>query len=233
MHLLTRTRPRGWITFIAFVPILIGFGAPLSYAHQSDDAVRVEAEEARKSKLVNDIPLTRSLTAARIATLSAEVSGLISGLNVDIGDQLKAGDTLLELDDELAEIGLQRARASASSARERLQNSERRLAKAQRLAAKQYCRQRNSFTTIPYPGRQGCTRMSSVPDVAQIEVRGGAQRQVQIRINPKQLSARDLTLSDVRSATAERNVDASAGEIDSGKRRYLLRTDRIESFSYP
>lgn len=68
------------------------------------------------------------------------------------------------------------------------------------------------------------TRMSSVPDVAQIEVRGGAQRQVQIRINPKQLSARDLTLSDVRSAIAERNVDVSAGEIDSGKRRYLLRT---------
>ncbi|MBL4835607.1 MAG: efflux RND transporter permease subunit [Pseudomonas sp.] len=67
-------------------------------------------------------------------------------------------------------------------------------------------------------------RMSSVPDVAQIEVRGGAQRQIQIRLDPQRLSARDLTLTDVRTAIAQRNVDVSAGEIDSGKRRYLLRT---------
>jgi hypothetical protein len=61
MHLLTRTRPRGLIPFIAFVHILIGYGASLSYAQQSIDAVRIEAEEALKSKLINDIPLTGGL----------------------------------------------------------------------------------------------------------------------------------------------------------------------------
>lgn len=173
MHLFTRTRPRGLIPFIAFVHILIGYGASLSYAQQSIDAVRIEAEEALKSKLINDIPLTGSLTAARIATLSAEVSGLISGLNVDIGDQLNAGDTLLELDDELAEIALQRARASASSARERLQNSERRLAEAQRLGAS------NSIAASEVRSRQSQAQVDKAAlAVTQAEV---SQREAELR----------------------------------------------------
>ncbi len=68
------------------------------------------------------------------------------------------------------------------------------------------------------------TRMSSVAGVAQVEVRGGAARQVQIRIDPERLAARGLSLTDVRQAIGERNQDISGGEIDSGKRSYLLRT---------
>lgn len=68
------------------------------------------------------------------------------------------------------------------------------------------------------------TRMSSVPGVAQADVGGGAQRQIQILIQPEQLAARGLSLTQVRNAIAERNRDISGGEIESGKRQYLLRT---------
>ncbi|SDK10957.1 efflux RND transporter permease subunit [Microbulbifer yueqingensis] len=67
-------------------------------------------------------------------------------------------------------------------------------------------------------------RMSGVPGVAQVDVWGGAERQIQIRLFPERLTQRNLTLGDVRAAIAERNRDISGGEVESGKRRYLLRT---------
>ncbi len=67
-------------------------------------------------------------------------------------------------------------------------------------------------------------RMSGVAGVSEVNVGGGAERQIQIKINPDRLAERNLTLSEVRSAIAERNRDLSGGEVESGKRRYLLRT---------
>ena len=66
-------------------------------------------------------------------------------------------------------------------------------------------------------------RMERVPGVSEIGVSGGAARQVQILIDPARLAQRGISLTDVRQAIRSRNTDASAGDIDSGKRRYLLR----------
>ncbi len=68
------------------------------------------------------------------------------------------------------------------------------------------------------------TRLSGVPGVSQVSIRGGARRQVKILLDPARLADRQLTILDVRNAIRARNRDVSGGEIDSGKRRYLLRT---------
>jgi len=77
------------------------------------------------------------------------------------------------------------------------------------------------------------TRLSGVPGVSQVDVRGGAERQVRILLDPARLADRQLTILDVRNAIRARNRDVSGGELESGKRRYLLRTvgrfDSIES----
>lgn len=77
------------------------------------------------------------------------------------------------------------------------------------------------------------TRMERVPDVSEVRVYGGAERQVQIRVDAARLAERGLTLGDVRVAVRARNRDVSGGDIESGKRRYLLRTvgrfDSVES----
>jgi multidrug efflux pump subunit AcrB len=76
------------------------------------------------------------------------------------------------------------------------------------------------------------TRLSGVPGVAQIYVWGGADRQVKIMLDPAKLADRQLTILDVRNAIRSRNRDVSGGEINSGKRRYLLRTvGRFDSVS--
>jgi multidrug efflux pump subunit AcrB len=68
------------------------------------------------------------------------------------------------------------------------------------------------------------TRMERVPGVSEINIRGGAERQIQIYVNPARLAERGLTFSELREIIRQRNLDVSGGDIDSGKRRYLLRT---------
>ncbi|MDP4535683.1 efflux RND transporter permease subunit [Alkalimonas collagenimarina] len=66
-------------------------------------------------------------------------------------------------------------------------------------------------------------RMERVAGVSEVGVSGGAARQIQILVDPSRLAQRGISMLDVRQAIRNRNRDASAGDIDSGKRRYLLR----------
>jgi multidrug efflux pump subunit AcrB len=68
------------------------------------------------------------------------------------------------------------------------------------------------------------TRLETIKGVSSVSVYGGADRQIQIHIDPDVLAQRNLTIIQVRDAIQQRNRDISGGEIESGKRRYLLRT---------
>ena len=67
-------------------------------------------------------------------------------------------------------------------------------------------------------------RMESVTGVSEVTVGGGASRQMQVLVDEAALSQRGLTLLQVRDAIVSRNQDVSGGQIEAGKRRYLLRT---------
>ncbi|MEF8793100.1 efflux RND transporter permease subunit [Thiohalorhabdus sp.] len=67
-------------------------------------------------------------------------------------------------------------------------------------------------------------RLESVEGVSQVDVGGGAERQIRIRLDSDRLAERSLTVPQVRRAIVERNQDISGGDLESGKRRYLLRT---------
>ncbi|TKB43251.1 efflux RND transporter permease subunit [Thalassotalea mangrovi] len=68
------------------------------------------------------------------------------------------------------------------------------------------------------------TRLERIPGVARANVSGGAEKQIHIRLNPAELSSRGLTVADVRNSIRARNRDVSGGDMDFGKRRYLIRT---------
>jgi multidrug efflux pump subunit AcrB len=68
------------------------------------------------------------------------------------------------------------------------------------------------------------TRLSNVSGVSDINIWGGAERQIRVVLDPARLADHGLTIADIRNAIRARNQDVSGGEIDSGKRRYLLRT---------
>lgn len=66
--------------------------------------------------------------------------------------------------------------------------------------------------------------LERVPGVSQVELGGGAERQVQIQVEGGRLAERGISLTELRDAVRARNVDISGGDVDEGKRRYLLRT---------
>ena len=73
-------------------------------------------------------------------------------------------------------------------------------------------------------------QMERVPGVSSVGLRGGAERQLKVYVDPVRLAERGISLTELREAIRARNRDVSGGDLDSGKRRYLLRTiGRFES----
>jgi len=66
-------------------------------------------------------------------------------------------------------------------------------------------------------------RMESVQGVSEIGIGGAAQRQVQIEVDASKLANRNISLVELRTAIRNRNKNASAGDLETGKSRYLLR----------
>jgi len=68
------------------------------------------------------------------------------------------------------------------------------------------------------------TPMERVSGVSSVGMRGGAERQLRVYVDPVRLAERGIRLTELRDAIRARNRDVSGGDLDSGKRRYLLRT---------
>ena len=69
------------------------------------------------------------------------------------------------------------------------------------------------------------TRLERVPGVGRVNVFGGRERELQVEVLPAQLAAYQLSVDDLLVALRGANVSLSAGDIDEGKRRYVVRTE--------
>ncbi len=68
------------------------------------------------------------------------------------------------------------------------------------------------------------SRFERVPGVANSNIFGGAERELQVIINPHALASRQLTIMDVRRALISTNTNISGGDMDEGKNRFVVRT---------
>jgi multidrug efflux pump subunit AcrB len=68
------------------------------------------------------------------------------------------------------------------------------------------------------------SQIERAPGVAEVEVWGGVERQIRIYVDPAKLAEREITLTQLRDAIRARNRDVSGGDLDAGKRRYIVRT---------
>ena len=69
------------------------------------------------------------------------------------------------------------------------------------------------------------TRLERVPGVGRVNVFGGRERELQVEVLPAQLAAYQLSVDDLLVSLRSANVSLSAGDIDEGKRRYVVRTE--------
>jgi len=66
--------------------------------------------------------------------------------------------------------------------------------------------------------------LERVPGVAQSNMFGGQQTEMQVIVDPAELAARQLTLNQLAAALDRENRNFSGGDFSEGKRRYIVRT---------
>ena len=116
--------------------LMLGVGLALAgsaLGQQNAPPVVVAATERRD--IVEEVPVSGTVTSPRVARLSPEVAGLVQEVLVEAGDHVEQGATLLHLDPALARLALDAAEAATDQASEELADARRRLADAERLAA--------------------------------------------------------------------------------------------------
>ncbi|MEQ8356425.1 MAG: efflux RND transporter permease subunit [Kiloniellaceae bacterium] len=67
--------------------------------------------------------------------------------------------------------------------------------------------------------------LERVPGVSRVNVYGGTEREIQVTVDPQILARYRLTVSEVIDALRRANASFSAGDVDEGKRRYVVRTE--------
>ncbi len=67
-------------------------------------------------------------------------------------------------------------------------------------------------------------RLQSLPGVGSAQIFGERRYSMRVWVDPQALSARELTVQDVESAIASRNVEIPAGRIESTRREFSVRS---------
>lgn len=68
-------------------------------------------------------------------------------------------------------------------------------------------------------------RLERIDGISNVNVFGGVSRELQIKINPEELARYNMTIPFVVSRLRSENISVSAGAINEGKRRYIVRAD--------
>lgn len=68
-------------------------------------------------------------------------------------------------------------------------------------------------------------RLERIDGVSTVNVFGGVSRELQIVIQPEELARFGLTVPQVVNRLRSENISLSAGDVDEGKRRYVVRAD--------
>ena len=87
------------------------------------------------------------ITARRIATVSAELTGLITDVLVEEGMRVERGQVLAKLDDALAQVNLKLSQAQVSASHARILSAEANFREAERVLARVSKLQSNDFSS--------------------------------------------------------------------------------------
>ncbi|WP_300033641.1 efflux RND transporter permease subunit [uncultured Roseobacter sp.] len=68
-------------------------------------------------------------------------------------------------------------------------------------------------------------RVERIEGVSAVNVFGGVTRELQVVVDPRRLSRFDLTVPEVVRILRSENISLSAGDVEEGKRRYIVRAE--------
>ncbi|MEJ2722153.1 MAG: efflux RND transporter permease subunit, partial [bacterium] len=67
-------------------------------------------------------------------------------------------------------------------------------------------------------------QIENISGVGQVQIRGGAEREIQVTVDPDRLRAYNLTINDVAQALRSQNFELPGGRVDEGGRELTVRT---------
>ncbi|MFW5679775.1 MAG: efflux RND transporter permease subunit [Pseudomonadota bacterium] len=68
-------------------------------------------------------------------------------------------------------------------------------------------------------------RIERVPGVGRVDVFGGSSRELRVTVRPEQLARFGLTVPEVADTLRAASISMTAGDVDEGKRRYVVRIE--------
>ena len=68
-------------------------------------------------------------------------------------------------------------------------------------------------------------RLERVPGVGTVGVRGGGTKEMRVIIQPEKMAQYGLIVPDILRTLRQANVSITAGDVEEGKRRYVVRTE--------
>ena len=68
-------------------------------------------------------------------------------------------------------------------------------------------------------------RLERVRGVARVNMFGGTTQELRITVDPERMARYGLTVTEIVGALQRANASVSAGDVEEGKRRYVVRTD--------
>ena len=95
--------------------------------------VAVEVKTLAASQITEIITATGSVSAWRDVMVSSETSGRVTGVPVKVGDAVKAGQTLVRVDDELKVIAVEQAKAQLLAAEVNMKKADKDYQRAEKL----------------------------------------------------------------------------------------------------
>ena len=106
---------------------------PLSCLQASANPPLVVVMTAQHDTVIEQVPLTGTITSAHVARLSTEVSGMVEKVNIEVGDQVDQGRALIELDRAIEQHTMEALQAATLQGQAELTDARRRLQDAKRL----------------------------------------------------------------------------------------------------
>src|SRR5262249_33483355 len=66
--------------------------------------------------------------------------------------------------------------------------------------------------------------LQNLSGVGQVQIVGGAEREIEVRLNPERMRAYNVTVGEVIAALRQQNVEIPGGAVEQGAQQLTLRT---------
>src|SRR5262245_31600348 len=111
-------RSSGWLGIVAAAGLAVGCSkGDAANARTHDDAAKtVKTEAVREEAVQRAVEVVGTLAAVDEVTISSEAEGRVSKLLADLGDRVRAGQTLVELDAEKLQYNSDQQKAALARA---------------------------------------------------------------------------------------------------------------------